>query len=341
MLTLSDIRLARLQRPTVLTVGNFDGIHRGHAALLAELRRIARDLDADSGLLTFDPHPLTVVRPGHTQLLLTTPQERLRLAAQLGLEVGIIQPFTSETAALGPATFMGLLRSHLQLAALVVGPDFALGRNRAGDIQVLAALGEEIGYRLVVIEPVDWQGKSVRSSAIRQLIETGDVGEAANLLGRAYHATGVVIHGDHRGRQIGIPTANLDLPAEKLWPANGVYATWTTVHPAEPGASATRYASVTNLGVRPTVNGAHRRFETHLLDFPHADVEQPVRIEGAGNLYGKTLTVEFVARLRGEQRFNGLPELVAQIQRDIAHARDLLAAAGPTREPTSFFLAGD
>lgn len=337
MLTLNELRAARLQRPTVLTVGNFDGVHRGHTALLGQVRALARALDADSGLVTFDPHPLTVVRPGHTQLLLTTPAERLRLAAQVGVEVGVIQSFTHEIAALGPAIYMGLLKTHLRLAALVVGPDFALGRNRIGDIAVLAGLGEELGYRLEIMQPVDWQGKSVRSSTIRQLLDAGEVTEAANLLGRLYHATGVVVHGDHRGRQIGIPTANLELAADKLWPGNGVYATWTTIH-GRPG----RQASVTNLGVRPTVNGAHRRFEIHLLDFPAPGMPQ---LEGEGDLYGRTLTVEFVARLRGEQRFSGIDELVAQIRRDMDTARELLAGLHDPDETAAehlpFFLAGD
>jgi riboflavin kinase/FMN adenylyltransferase len=313
MLTFREIRSAHLERPTVLTVGNFDGVHRGHRALLERVRDLAQEMDAESGLITFDPHPLTVVRPGHVQSLLTTPAERLRLAAQVGLTLGVIQPFTPEIAALGPAVFMGLLKTHFNLAALVVGPDFALGRNRAGDVHLLAALGEEIGYRLVILEPLDWQGKVVRSSAIRVLLDAGQVAEAADLLGRPYHVTGVVVHGDHRGRTIGVPTANLEIAADKHWPANGVYATRTTIH-GRPGS----LPGVTNLGVRPTVDGSVRRCETHLLDFPPPDED--------GDLYGKTLTVEFLARLRGEQRFSGLPELVAQIQRDMAQARELLRA---------------
>ncbi len=325
MLTYTDIRTVQHPRPTALTIGNFDGIHRGHQALLRELKQIAASLNADAGLLTFDPHPLTVLRPDLTLPLLTTPQERLRLAARLDLDVGIIQPFTRDLAALAPAEFLGLLKTHLNLVALVVGPDFALGRDRTGNLDVLAALGEELGYRLHVIDLVDWEGRSVRSSAIRALIKEGDVGEAADLLGRPYHATGVVITGDRRGRTIGVPTANLQLPPDKLWPADGVYATRAYLHT---GAAPAVYNSATNLGVRPTVDGLRHTFETHLLDFPRPGHD--------GDLYGQTVTVEFVARLRGEQRFSGLDELVRQIHNDVSVARRLLAVPDVTRSP--FFL---
>jgi riboflavin kinase/FMN adenylyltransferase len=334
-----DVRSVSPRQPTALTIGNFDGIHRGHQVLLAELCRVAAslagDLDGDgpvaTGLLVFDPHPLTVLRPEQEHKLLTTPLERLQLAGRLGIDLGIVQPFTTETAALEPAEFMGLLKRHLNLAALVVGPDFALGRNRAGNLEVLAALGEQLGYQVVVIDPVEWSNQPVRSSAIRRLLLEGQVEEAAELLGRPYHVSGLVVLGDQRGRQIGTPTANLLPPPNKLWPADGVYATRTWLHHADASPLFTAppvYNSVTNLGVRPTVDGLHRRLETHLLDFPPAG--------HTGDLYGQTLTVEFIKRLRGEKRFNGLPELVAQIQNDIATARALLAP--PIPEPLPFFL---
>jgi riboflavin kinase/FMN adenylyltransferase len=165
----------------------------------------------------------------------------------------------------------------------------------------------------------------VRSSAIRTLLTQGEVAAAADLLGRPYHATGLVIHGDQRGRQIGIPTANLRIAADKLWPADGVYATRTYVHD-RPGVSL--FNSATNLGVRPTVGGTEHRFETHLLDFPEPGASD--------DLYGQTVTVEFVARLRGEQKFSGFAELVAQIHADIAQARLLLPTPAPLEQP--FFL---
>ena len=209
------------------------------------------------------------------------------------------------------------------MIGLVVGPDFALGRNRAGDSANAACLlGQELGYELYTIEPIDMADKAVRSSVIRHDLRMGDVCDAADLLGRAYHATGVVVEGDRRGRTIGIPTANIHTRDDKLLPADGVYATRTYIVPGDENDVASMdaatwqaYDSVSNLGVRPTVDGENRRLETHLLDFPRAGQ--------SSDLYGATLRIEFLARLRGEQRFDGLDQLLAQIQRDIATARTI------------------
>lgn len=336
MQLITDLRTVRLDGPTILTIGNFDGLHRGHQALLQIMSHMAAQerfvgSNPNVGLLTFNPHPLAVLRPEQPLQLLTIPQERIQFAAQAGANLGIVQPFTAEIASLRAVEFMQLLCSHLGLAMLVVGPDFALGKGRSGNIERLRELGSELGYELHVIEPVDWHGKSVRSSAIRQLLQGGSVAEAAALLGRPYHASGQVIEGDRRGRTIGIPTANLQIEANKMLPLDGVYATLTYVAPPAlsqsgsyhvanfPAAKAANrlavYHSVTNLGVRPTVNGREHRFETHLLNFPQA--------EASGNLYGEFLTVEFIARLRGEQKFASVDELGTQIQRDIDMARQL------------------
>ena len=316
----TNIDQIQLEGPNVLTIGNFDGLHRGHQALLSELQQLAVQAatagnQPQTGLITFDPHPLTVLRPGQPLQLLTTPRERLMLAAQLGIELGVLQPFTTAIAQLDARAFMRLLKRHLGMTMLVVGPDFALGRNRSGDVDTLRALGDELGYTLHVVKPVDWQGKPVRSSIVRQALQQGDVAEATELLGRYYSMNGEVVQGDQRGRQIGVPTANLQVLPDKLLPADGVYATRTQV---QWGGTTAVFASATNLGMRPTVGGLHHRIETHLLDFPP--------VGQSDNLYGKTLTVEFVARLRGEQRFANLAELVAQIQTDIGQAREILQA---------------
>lgn len=325
MQIISDLSNLQLTRPTALTIGNFDGVHRGHQTLLSKLEEFAEQHGMNSALLTFDPHPLTVLRPDQPLQLLTTPRERLHLAAPLGIDLGIIHPFTRAVASQEPAEFMGHLVRDLKVGALVVGPDFALGRNRSGNLEVLTELGKSLGYTVEIIDPVDWENQPVRSSAIRALLAQGDVATVTNLLGRPYHVTGVVVHGDRRGRQIGIPTANLRIAEDKLWPADGVYATRTYVHD-RPGVNI--FNSATNLGVRPTVGGTEHRFETHLLDFPEPGASD--------DLYGQTLTVEFVARLRGEQKFNGFGELVAQIHADIAQARALLPAPEPASEP--FFV---
>ncbi|MEZ4676355.1 MAG: riboflavin biosynthesis protein RibF [Caldilineaceae bacterium] len=276
-----------------------------------------------SGLVTFDPHPLSVLRPKQPHWLLTTPEERLALAAEQGLDFGVIHTFTAETAALSADAFIRLLKQYLGLAALVVGPDFALGRGRLGDIPFLRALGAELDFTVHVIEPVVWEGLSVRSSSIRQALGEGDVTAAATMLGRPYHATGEVVHGEQRGRQIGIPTANLQTPTDKLLPANGVYV--TRAHLTVDGRCY-HLDSVTNLGVRPTVDGLHRRLEVHLFDFPpDADATSTNETLRNGDIYGQQLTVEFIARLRGEQRFESVDALVGQIHRDMAQARAMLA----------------
>ena len=204
-----DIRDANLPGPTFLTIGNFDGLHRGHQMLLARLRQNATAQAGSTALLTFDPHPLTVLRPDTPLELLTTPEERLALAAELGVDVGVIQPFTPELAQLTPRDFLELLVRHLGLAGLTVGPDFALGRNRAGNLDVLAALGQKMDFGLDVMQPVQVAGEEVRSYAIRQALRAGEVEQAAGMLGRDYSVSGVVVAGDRRGRTIGIPTANL------------------------------------------------------------------------------------------------------------------------------------
>jgi riboflavin kinase/FMN adenylyltransferase len=319
-----DVREASLPGPTFLTIGNFDGLHRGHQALIAQLQRAAAEdgrPGARTAMMTFEPHPLTLFRPDMSLQLLTSPQERVELAGDLGVDIGIIHPFNRETAALSPRAFMQMLVDHLGLAALVVGPDFALGRNRSGTIDVLSQLGEELGYRVAVIEPIGWEGEEVRSLAIRQHLQSGNVTRAAHLLGRPYGVSGVVISGDQRGRTIGVPTANLRTPADRLLPADGVYATWTWL--GKPGHSP-RFASATNVGVRPTVDGSQRLVETHLFDFPPPGE--------SGDLYGREVTVQFVEWLRGEKRFPNLDALVAQIQSDLAQARQILVLSDSVKE---------
>jgi len=321
MHTVDDVRKLHLAGPTVLTIGNFDGIHRGHQSLLRHMVSLARGLvqaghaTARTALLTFDPHPLSVLRPDQPHFLLTTPTERLELAAACGIELGIVQPFNLEAAQLAPRDFMEWMVRHLGLAVLVVGPDFALGRNRSGDIDTLRALSTEMGFGIEVIAPVEGGHHPVRSSHVRELLRMGSVDAAATILGRSYRVAGPVILGDQRGRQVGIPTANVHVPANKLLPADGVYATRTTITTYD---RVYRLPSATNVGVRPTVDGVHRRVETHILDFP-----PPGQVD---NLYGRTIAVDFLFRLRGEKRFANIDELVKQIHADIAQARILLTS---------------
>ena len=312
-----DIRDASLTCPTVLTIGNFDGLHRGHQSILTEMKERARTRFANAAataLVTFSPHPLTVLRPEIPVRMLTTPAERLAIAAAQGIEIGVIHPFDSSTAQMGARAFVTLLKTHLALAALIVGPDFALGRGREGDLDMLRELGADYDFTVEPVETISWQRHPVRSSMIRQQLCDGNVREAAELLGRYYAVSGTVSAGDRRGRTIGIPTANLQPPTDRLLPLNGVYVTRTTVGR---GDNAVRYGSVTNLGTRPTVNGSDQRLETHLFDFPaHGE---------RAELYDVEISVEFLDRIRDEQRFDSIDALVAQIHADIATAQQILS----------------
>ena len=303
--------------PVSLTIGAFDGVHRGHQALISQMVADAHAADGLAGLLTFAPHPLAVLRPELSPAYLTTPTERDEVLAGLGLDFVLVLPFTRETAALPAEDFMRQLAAHVPLRALWIGPDFALGRDRAGDAAHLAQLGAVLGYQVAVAPSFEWKGAPVRSSRIRQLLTAeGDVTTAAELLGRPYSIEGIVQGGAQRGRTIGFPTANLATPPQRLLPQNGVYACWAwrgeRGHPA-----------VVNVGIRPSFDAGALSVEAFLLDF-------------SGDLYGEALSLSFSERLRGERRFDSPAALIAQIQADVSAARALSAAP-----PTDAVLAAD
>ena len=301
-----SITRVRLDGPTHLTIGSFDGVHRGHRALIKKMQAAARAEGATNGLLTFHPHPRTVLRPGLQTTFLTSLSERLNLYTQAGLDFTIVHPFTLATAQTAPDDFLRLLHGHLGISKLWVGPDFALGRNREGGIPFLREFGATLGIEIKVASEYVWEGQAIRSSRIRRLVEMGNVEWAGDWLGRTYTLSGVVIHGAQRGRTIGFPTANLSLAQGRVVPANGVYATWVLV-------DGQRFMSVSNIGVRPTVNGSHRTVEAHIIDFD-------------GDLYGRSIELAFVSRLRDEVKFSGLDALTAQITRDRDRAALLLSA---------------
>ncbi|MCU0503278.1 MAG: bifunctional riboflavin kinase/FAD synthetase [Anaerolineae bacterium] len=295
-----------LNQSAYLTIGNFDGVHRGHQALVSRMAQAAHDADCLAGLLTFDPHPLSVLRPNVPLAYLTSADERAEVLTALGLDFVLMLPFSRQVAALSAAEFMSALTGNIPLAALWIGPDFALGRGREGNAARLSEIGAQLGYRVQVVPPFDWQGQPVRSSRVRTLLgEDGDATQAAELLGRPYQAWGTVTTGAQRGRTIGFPTANLMLPAGRLVPANGVYACWAW-------RQARGIPAVVNVGVRPTFDNAHRSIEAFLLDF-------------SDDLYGETMGLSFVRRLRGEQRFSGIDALVQQIEADVSSARRVLS----------------
>lgn len=305
MQVIRNLEIRTPDTPYALTVGVFDGVHRGHQHLIQQTARAAAEVGGKAGMVTFWPHPLEVLRPTVEVRYLTLLEEKLDVLASLGtLDMVVVLPFTPELAQTGASDFIDLLRQHLNLRVLVEGSDFVFGHNRQGNMAFLTAYGEQQGFAVQNIHLQLADQQRISSTSIRALLGEGRVEEAAALLGRAYSARGVVVKGDQRGRLLGFPTANLEIDAKKILPADGVYAVRAAV--GDEG-----YNGVTNIGWRPTVDGTRHLTEVHLFDV------QP-------DLYGKTLEVQFIARLREERRFAGVEALKAQIAEDAQQARLVL-----------------
>jgi riboflavin kinase/FMN adenylyltransferase len=292
--------------PSAVTIGSFDGIHRGHQAVIARTMEEAAAEDLLPTLLTFEPHPRCVLDPPNCPRSLTTLDEKLELLERCGLAATVVYPFEPETRLVAAADFMRSLDEHLQLRVLVAGPDFALGRRREGDVGWLRRDGAERGYRLEVMEPVSEGGEEVRSSGLRALLAAGSVQRAAELLGRLYSLRGPVERGERVGRELGWPTVNLAVPAPKLVPRQAIYAGWAK------GDFGRRMAAI-NVGYRLTFGGSRLTIEAHLLEFE-------------GDLYEQEVTLEFASRLRDEVRFADPSELARQIGADVDETRRRLSA---------------
>lgn len=296
-----------LDLPSIVSIGMFDGVHLGHQKLVGRLVEESRRTGRTSVVLTFYPHPDIVLKGVTGRYYLTSPEERAGLLLDMGVDLVVTHPFDEDVRRIRAADFVDSMVAHLNLSALWVGADFALGYKREGDVAYLRQQGSSKGFS---VETVDLKsggaGKVISSSRIRGVLPEGDVEAAAELLGRPYSLSGEVVHGDHRGRTIGFPTANIAVWEERALPGNGVYACWAYVGDA-------RHMAVTNVGVRPTFNGDQLMVEAHLLDY-------------AGDLYGQAVRLDFVAQLRPEQRFKGVEQLVAQIHQDAAGARKILTA---------------
>jgi riboflavin kinase / FMN adenylyltransferase len=291
------------------TIGTFDGVHRGHQAILMPMVQAAHAAGNPVVVVTFFPHPVTVLRGIQEPISLTTPDERAHLLGALGVDAVITLTFDRALASLTAEEFMRMMNARLGLRQLWVGDDFALGRNRQGDIPTLRAIGDQLGYTLHVTSEVDVDGERVSSSLIRGLVRKGEVAQAARLLGRPYSLAGPVAHGDGRGRGLGFPTANVDYWPGKISPAYGVYVTWTWV-------DGQRIPSVTSVGVRPTFDppGSTPRVEAFLIDYE-------------ANLYDRPVSVEFLKFLRPELRFSSVQALIDQMVLDTQNAREVLAHA--------------
>jgi riboflavin kinase / FMN adenylyltransferase len=291
-----------------LTVGVFDGVHRGHQQIIRKLTADAHANGAPAVVLTFDPHPASVLG-GREIKCLTLPDERAHLLAQLDVDVVITEHFTRELSTVTAYDFMSRLKRHLGLKHMLIGYDFALGKGREGNAARLTEIGSELVYTVEVVPALSDESGVISSTEIRKLIEVGNVAEAARLLGHCYSLHGPVIHGDARGRTINVPTANIAYPREKMIPAKGIYACWAYLNEE-------KYLAAINIGTNPTFTPDKEtpNVEAHLLDFRR-------------EIYGEDLRLEFVARLRDELKFDSVEKLLDQISRDIAITREVLVSS--------------
>ncbi len=290
---------------SVVTIGVFDGVHRGHAQLISRAVQRARELDVPAVLLTFDPHPSEVVRPGSHPAQLTTLRRRAELAEQLGVDVFCVLPFTVELSRMPPAEFVHeLLVERLHVATVVVGENFTFGHKAAGDVDLLCTLGRRFGFTTEGADLLSQGEVTFSSTYIRSCIDAGDVAAAAEALGRPHRVEGIVVRGDRRGSELGYPTANLSTPRYSAIPADGVYAC-RFVHRGR------ELAAAVSVGTNPTFSGRERRVEAFVLDLDE-------------DLYGEQVALDFVARLRGMERFESTAELVTQMDDDVARTRAVL-----------------
>jgi riboflavin kinase/FMN adenylyltransferase len=300
--------------PCSLVIGNFDGVHRGHQLVLRQAVGEAAKLGLDPCVLTFDPHPAAVVGPGAPPML-TTLERRIELMGELGIRRVYVRRFDPAFAAWPPERFVReLVAGALQARVVVVGQNFRFGAKRAGDLSMLRALGEDLGFEARVHAIASDAHGRFSSTRAREAIAAGDLDEAARVLGRPHALSGPVAHGDERGRTIGCPTANIH-PVPEVLPPDGVYAVRVERRDDATGNWHPLAGGVTNIGVRPTVDGTKRTVEAHLLDF-------------SADLYGAHLRLDLIARLRPEKKFASLDELKAQIARDAAEARRSLGMPG-------------
>ena len=292
-----------------VSVGGFDGVHLGHRQMLQALVEDAADLgDLPFGAITFDRHPLATIAPDKAPPLITTPEERLALFEEAGLGFAAVLAFDDSMRSLPAEGFVEtVLANGLGARLVVVGEGFRFGLDAAGDVDELRRLGDHFGFAVRGVELLETATGPISSTLIRRTVLEGDVEAAAGLMGRPFSRTGRVVAGDHRGSEIGFPTANLEIRPGLLVPARGVYAVVAIV-------DGDRLPAVVNIGIRPTFDGSREVVEAHLLDY-------------SGDLYGSDLTLEFVDRLRGEIRFGSIEGLVEQIGRDVEHARKRLHQA--------------
>lgn len=300
--------------PSVVTLGNFDGVHKGHRAVLSAVVGQAATRGAHAVAVTFDPHPVAVLHPERAPQIITSPDQRLELLSATGLDAVLVMEFTREFAAWTPEHFVvEVFVKALGASLVVVGEDTRFGVRNSGDVHTLRKLGAEHGFEVLTLKDIG-EGGRWSSSRVRDLLTIGDVAGAAEILGRPHRVSGEVVHGDHRGRDLGYPTANLCQPPAGLIPADGVYAGWL-VRPTLQDRDVDRtLPAAISVGTNPTFEGTERRVEAYVLDRTDLD------------LYGENVVVEFVERLRDTERFDSIEALVEQIADDVERCRTVLSS---------------
>jgi riboflavin kinase/FMN adenylyltransferase len=291
---------------SVITLGNFDGLHLGHQELIRKVIRRAKETDARSIVVTFRPHPLKILAPEKCPPLISIYEEKIKLFEKLGIDVLVKIPFTLEFAKMTPGDFVkGILCDMLGAKEIFVGFNYRFGRGREGNITTLKALGERLGFTVREVEQVSLDGEVISSTKIRHLLRDGEVEHAARLLGRTYTITGIVVKGDGRGKDLGFPTANI-APKHSIIPAHGVYAVRLFVRDRF-------YDGIANIGMRPTFDKNVLTVEVHVFDFNE-------------DIYGEDISLYFIGKIRDEKKFGSADELIHQIRADVGIARDLLSA---------------
>jgi riboflavin kinase/FMN adenylyltransferase len=303
LLVRDELRHAVSSGDHTITLGVFDGVHRGHQMLIERVRAEANARGLGSGVVTFHPSPVTVLRPGTPFAYLTTLEQRVELLKETGVDWVAVVQFTSELSLVSAEDFARVLVEEAHVRLIVVGEDFAVGRGREGTVPRLQEIGKRLGFEVIPVPLLkrDDDPDAISSTRVRRALAEGEMAEVTRMLGRPYSIRGPVLHGDERGRTIGFPTLNIGVSADRALPPNGVYVTRAEVQ-------GRTYHGTTNIGVQPTFEGTTRRVETHLLDFE-------------GDVYGQVVRIELLERLREERKFNGVEALVAQITSDVAATR--------------------
>lgn len=304
LLVREELRHSATPGEHAIAIGVFDGVHCGHMALVERLLEEAAKRELGAGIITFHPHPVSVIRPDTPMAYLESLEHRVELLRGLGVDFVSVLQFTSELQQVAAADFTQLLVEEVGMRLLIAGPDLRIGRRGEGTLDVIREIGAEQGFEVVTIDfmPAPDDGERVSSTRVREALDEGRMEDVSRLLGRDFSLRGPVLRGQERGRTLGFPTLNVGVSADRLLPPDGVYVTRALV-----GSEV--YQACTNIGTQPTFEGTERRIETHLLDFD-------------GDLYGEVVVIELLHRLRAEQKFDGVDALVAQIRRDVDATRE-------------------